>query len=156
MKIVLTPNRSMSWRQNQLVILSLLIISSMIGGGFALMGAWVILPFAGIEILALSASLYYVSWKLSYCHVLNLGDSVTVEKGVYFPKQSWKFSADEIFARVQEAHHDWDAPSVAIVNRSHTIDVGEFLNKNDTLKLIDEIRAGKLRVTYSRQSELHV
>ena len=146
-RIVLTPNRSLNWRGNQYVILSLLLISALISTGFALVGAWVILPFAGIEICALAGCLYYVSWKLSYCHVLEFkSDVLSVEKGVYFPKHAWRFPVHEVAAHVATPRHDWDGPLIHLVHRQESILVGEFLNKADREKLLRALRAQRLTV----------
>ena len=47
---VVSPNYSMSWRENKIFIASLTVVSFSIAGGFALQGFWLILPFAGLEI----------------------------------------------------------------------------------------------------------
>jgi uncharacterized membrane protein len=52
--IVAKPNCSATWRSNQLVLLPLALPSLTIATAFALLGAWPILPFAGLELLALS------------------------------------------------------------------------------------------------------
>ena len=51
--IILRPNRSADWRANRNLLLSLAALSCVISTGFALLGAWVILPFAGLEIAVL-------------------------------------------------------------------------------------------------------
>ena len=60
-QIILKPNRSLTWRQSLLVMCAL--------GGFCLsiaivwtfVGAWLILPFAGIEVGLLALVMYLVS-----------------------------------------------------------------------------------------------
>lgn len=48
-RFVVTPNCSMSWRENKVLVAGLAIVSFGIAGAFAMRGLWVILPFAGIE-----------------------------------------------------------------------------------------------------------
>ena len=81
--IVAEPNRSASWRANLQVLVALSILSLGIAGGFAAVGAWPVLPFAGIEITALGCALYYVSWKLRYRHVITLRPD-TLQEGILF------------------------------------------------------------------------
>ena len=59
--VVVRPNRSLSWRGNLLVIVSLGLIMFTIASGFALIGLWLVLPFAGLELLALGVAL---RWSL--------------------------------------------------------------------------------------------
>ena len=80
--IIAKPNHSSSWRNNRLALLAIAVPSLGAALGFTLLGAWPILPFAGLEIAALGAALYYVNWKLQYRHVITLSDdSVCIDKG---------------------------------------------------------------------------
>lgn len=56
--IVIAPNASLSWRQALWFMLGISTISLGIGMAFAVLGFWVILPFAGLELAALAAALY--------------------------------------------------------------------------------------------------
>ena len=52
----------------------------MIAVGFALAGAWLILPFAGLEMIALGWALYYISCHSSDYECIEIcGGSITVE-----------------------------------------------------------------------------
>ena len=72
--IVAQPNCSATWRSNKLVLFALALPSLGAATGFALLGAWPVLPFAGLELLALGSALYYVNWKQHYRHVITLSD----------------------------------------------------------------------------------
>ncbi len=136
-RIVLTPNRSMSWRGNQIFLLGMICLSGMISVGFALIGAWVILPFAGLEMLALGSALYYVSWKLSYQQVIVITeDSVAVDKGVYKPKKSWLFSREALSLSVQPEEHEWSTPVIQLRHKQSLVEIGEFLNQSDCRTLL--------------------
>ena len=85
--IVAKPNHSSSWRNNKLALLAISFPSLGAAIGFTALGAWPVLPFAGAELLALSAALYYVNWKLEYRHVITLSEkTVLIDKGHYAPK----------------------------------------------------------------------
>lgn len=147
LRIILSPNRSLSWRGNQLFILSLLILSGIICTGFALMGGWVILPFAGLELSMLSGCLYYVSRKLSYRHVIELEEkTIRIEKGIYYPKQKWQFSVDEVKIEVDESGQGWGTPNVCLLHKTEKIALGEFLNQTETLEFVSKMREKKFRV----------
>jgi len=141
-RIILTPNRSLSWEGNKQVIWLLGTLCGGIAIGFTLIaGTWVMLPFAGLEILALSTGLYYVSWKLSYQHILTLTDtSLTIEKGVYRPRGRWQWRKQESRLITTAPKHDWEAPQLALTNDKETVDIGNFLNRDDAEELIDYLK----------------
>jgi uncharacterized membrane protein len=139
--IIAKPNQSASWRANKLVILALAVPSLGAGIGFALAGAWVILPFAGLEIAALGGSLYYVNWKLQYRHVITLdANTVRIDKGFYLPRQSWTFKRESTGLSVQPERHPWDAPGLSLQSSGESISVGEFLNRDDGLLLKQQLQ----------------
>lgn len=146
LQIVLTPNRSMSWRGNQYFILSLLLLSGAIGIGFALIGAWVVLPFAGLEMLVLSGALYYVSWKLNYRQVIRFErNELTIEKGYYSPKKTWRLKCEDAALSIEPQEHPWDAPTVHLQHKQDLIVIGEFLSQADNTQLLNTLRDAGLR-----------
>ncbi len=146
--IVLAPDRSLDWEGNKRVIWSLGGVCMGIAVGFTLVaGTWVMLPFAGIEVLALTSALYYVSWKLSYRQVLKVGrDSLQLEKGVYRPRSGWRWSTDDIRLLAEPPKHDWEAPILTITGGADgDVTIGEFLNSADADTLMQAL-AGWVQV----------
>jgi uncharacterized membrane protein len=139
--IIAQPNRSASWQANKLVLLALAVPSLGIATGFALMGAWPILPLAGLELLAVGSALYYVNWKLQYRHVITLSeDSVRIDKGFYAPRQSWQFPRQGTGLAIVPEQHPWDGPGLSLQRTGESVSVGEFLNRDDSLKLAELLR----------------
>jgi uncharacterized membrane protein len=144
--IIAEPNRSASWQTNKMMLILMCCVSGAIALGFALLGAWVILPFAGLEMAALGSALYYVSWKLRYRHVIHLGPEVVrVQKGHYFPKKEWELPLREASLSVVPERHPWDAPAISLFSRGEEISLGEFLNRDDALELLSHLK-GRLRI----------
>ena len=154
--IIAKPNHSSSWRANLLVLLALAVPSLGSAIAFAALGAWPILPFAGLELLALGSALYYVNWKLQYRHVITLSaDQVRIDKGFYVPRQSWEFSRQGAGLAVTPEKHPWEGPELSLHDRHESVSLGEFLNRDDSLKLLallrKEIRVG----THSAHARLN-
>ena len=81
-RFVIRPNRSLSWRGNMTFIGVMGVLLSAIAMTFALRGAWPVLPFAGLELAALAAGLYWVARRLSLREVITVDEGhVTVERG---------------------------------------------------------------------------
>lgn len=163
-KLVLRPNCSLSWRGNKALFLCIAIWLGGFALAFAAMGAWVILPFVGLELAAIAASLYYVSWKLAHCQVLTITrDQVYVAKGVDCPKASWTLPREAVTVHVVAASHPWGCPTIQLlVNRlnadggSESVQVGEFLNQDDCKKLLRQLVSARLATRHSNAGRVRV
>jgi len=81
-QIVIGPNASLSVAQARGVMLAMTAVAMTVALGFALMGFWPIVPFAGLEIAALGAALWVSLRRNRYREVLGFGgDRVTVGFG---------------------------------------------------------------------------
>lgn len=139
--IVAQPNQSASWRSNVLVLCALAV--PMLGAGvlFAVLGAWLILPLAGLELLALAAALYRVQCKLQYRHIITVSDdTVCIDKGYFTPEQQWRFAKSSAGLTITARPHPWDGPQLCLHDRTSSVTLGEFLNREDSLKLIALLR----------------
>jgi len=140
-QIVLQPNHSWTWRANLYFLATLFVISTAIALGFLIQGYWLILPFAGLEMLALSAGIYYCVRKTHRQEVLRFSmDEVVIEAGVNKIEEEHRFQ--RFFTRVHV-----DAPRgarhtqrIALSERERNIEVGEFLTDEDKKTLIRELR----------------
>lgn len=139
--IIARPNQSATWRTNLLVLLALSVPSLGIAIGFALLGAWPILPFAGLELTALAGALYYVNWKLQYRHVITVSDdSVRIDKGYYAPRESWQFTRQATGLAITPEKHPWEGPGLSLHDRHESVRLGEFLSRDDCLELVALLR----------------
>ncbi len=92
MQFIVRRNQSLSWRGNKLFIYFMAAISFGIAGMFALQGLWLILPFAGLEMLALTIGLYMCNLRGRDQEVVTIEDDlVKVEKGRQKPSEVWQF-----------------------------------------------------------------
>jgi len=152
---VARPNHSSSWRSNQLVILLVAVPSLGAAIGFTALGAWPVLPFAGAELAALAAALYYVNWKLEYRHVITLNDdSVCIDKGHYLPRRRWRFDRRQAALAVTPEQHPWEGPRIAVHGQQETVAVGDFLNRDDCLSLLRLLRSELLVRSHAPRSQL--
>lgn len=140
--IIARPNQSATWRTNLYALLALSVPSLGAAIGFTALGAWPILPLAGLEMLALATALYYVNWKLQYRHVITLDpDCVRIDKGHYHPRQSWRFSRRGTGLVITPEQHPWGSPELTVHDRRESVCVGEFLNREEARELIDLLRS---------------
>lgn len=80
--LVIGPNASLSVRAAVSFMAGICAVSLGIGGLFALMGYWPVLPFAGLELAALGAALAVSMRRSRYREVVRFaGDAIGVEVG---------------------------------------------------------------------------
>lgn len=82
-RLEIGPNASMSWPQAKWVIAGMVLVSSSIGGFFAVFGLWPILPFCGLEVAAFAAALVASVHRNGYRELVCFdGDVIQVEFGM--------------------------------------------------------------------------
>ncbi len=150
--LILQPNCSANWQMNKQIIIGVSLVSALVAGGFAAIGAWLILPFAGLEILALSGSLYWVNLHQNYRQILWLEQGrLRIEKGYYRPQQSWQWPISDVAVHVSD-DDTGRALSISLSQGASQVEIGEFLTREDSQQLLLTLRQLGLNLRgYSQQ-----
>jgi uncharacterized membrane protein len=83
-EIIARPNSSLTAKGRVYAVMIMAAISLVVAVGFSLIGAWFVLPFAGLELVGVGYAFYYI-----HCHsqdyesIVILGDQISVEKKSY-------------------------------------------------------------------------
>ena len=139
-RFVLRPNRSLSWRGSLLFYFSLLIISSAIAIGLTLLGFWLVLPFSGLEMLALGIGLYVVACRCYECEVISINDdSIRIERGRDYPRE--QCTLGRMWARVvlERCPRAWYPSRLLIRSHGRSVEIGRFLDEEERRRLADEL-----------------
>ena len=81
LSILVRPNRSLSLRGMALLFVGLAVIALIIGAGFLWAGAWLVLPFAGLELATVGVVLYRLTRHADdYDQIVISDDRVTVTR----------------------------------------------------------------------------
>ena len=148
----LTPNRSLSWQGNLRILYSLCGLSAVIVTGMIIAGAWVVLPFVGLELGALAAGLYYTALCCRQQEVLSLnGDSLVLEKGIYRRQSRWQWPRRYTRVRLDVPRHPWTPPAVFLRHRDEEVPLAPFLNHEDTADLVRALEQAGLTVERRHQ-----
>ncbi len=131
-RFILSPNRSITWRDLVLFYLFTCVVALAIGIFFTLQGLWLVLPFSGLEMIALGICLYLTSRKVYRREVITLDRRRTrIEKGGRRILQSWEFETPWIRLRDEPA----DAPNrrrrLALGAHGKYVEVGDFLDSSE-------------------------
>lgn len=139
--LLLTPNRSLSWQGNKLLLVSVGLILIATTAGFATMGAWMIAPFAGLELLALFLGLYITALRQHDREVLTFTPSeVCLQRGRLHPHQEFRFPRE--WARFIVRTSPYRAHPRRLLLRCHgrEVEVARYLSEDDREALIAELR----------------
>ncbi|MBT8435483.1 MAG: DUF2244 domain-containing protein [Gammaproteobacteria bacterium] len=146
-RIVLSPNCSITWRELVLFYLFTCLVAIAVGLFFTLQGMWMVLPFSGLEMLALGSGLYLTSRKVYRKEVITLNPQRTrIEKGVQRIEQSWEFKTPRV--RIIDEKRDARKPGrkLAIGMHDAAVEVGSFLANPEKDELAFRLKECIIRV----------
>lgn len=139
--VLIRPNCSLTWRGSVVVFCGIFLVSMSIALAFLWQGLWLVLPFAGLEMLALAAGLYLGALRTSEREVIRVeGDTVAIERGRRRCREIIRFPRG--WARVELAR----APQVGhpgrLLIRCHgrAQEIGRCLNDNERDRLAADLR----------------
>ena len=146
-RIVLSPNCSIRWRDLVFFYILTCVIALAIGIFFTLQGLWLVLPFSGLEMLALGYCLYLTSRKVYRQEVITLdSDRTRVEKGVQRINDSWEFETPWL-RLVDESRGPRNRDRrLALGSHGNYVEVGDFLDHSEKEALAFQLKDCIIRV----------
>lgn len=127
-------NNSLSSTGRSLVFAFIFAVSIGIAAGFAYLGAWLILPFAGVEMLVLYLAFRYVERRAGdFERIAIVGDRVEVE--VCEAGRARSHELNRCWARVISR----DGARLALRSHGREVEIGRHLNDDQRLALAREI-----------------
>jgi len=139
-RVVIEPNCSLTWRESLIFFSGISVVSLTVAGFFASMGLWLVLPFAGLELLALGGCLYHTACRLRVRELILISErTVRVERGRSCPWGVSEFPRG--WARVTHCRgtHDWYPSRLTIGTAGRNVEVGAFLNESERQLLAAEL-----------------
>ena len=127
-RFVLSPNCSISWRELLLFYCLTCVVALAVGLFFTLQGLWLVLPFSGLEMLALGIGLYVTSRRVYRREVITLDSECTrIEKGVQRADQIWEFKTAWVRVVDECRGGRGTRRTLAIGMSGESVEVGNFL-----------------------------
>jgi uncharacterized membrane protein len=103
-----------------------------IAGAFAALGYWLVLPFAGLEMLALAAGLYWAMRGNTYREIITVGEQrICIEIGRRRPEWSWEFPRAWARVRLEAAAGPCDHARLLISYAGQSCEIGACLGEED-------------------------
>jgi uncharacterized membrane protein len=137
--ITARPNCSLSLHQRLGVFTAIASFSLCVATGFTLAGAWLVFPFAGLELLALGAAFYIV-----HCHsgdyerLTIAGDNLAVEKRIY--KKISRVVFHRYWARVVLRESPDGDRQLWLRSHGREVEFGRYLNNDARLILAKQLK----------------
>lgn len=153
--LVLRPNRSLSWQGNLILWCLLVVLVLTVATAMALAGAWVVLPFAGLELLGLLGGLYYTSRQCHRQEVLHITPgTVRLEKGLYEKEREWEMPRQWVRLCLTMPLRGWKPPRLQLVHRDTEVTLASFLNQDDTRALVSFLENHGIQVERQRPNQV--
>tara|TARA_Y100000766_G_scaffold225854_1_gene198677 strand:+ start:203 stop:685 length:483 start_codon:yes stop_codon:yes gene_type:complete len=139
-RILIKPNQSISWKSGLVFVLVIAFTCLSIGLGFAYVGATLILPFAGLEVIFVGICTYLVLNKTSQQEVITLSkDKLIIEKGAYRLKKVWEYFRLWSYITVERPQHPWYPAHIVVTSKGERVPLGDFLNEQEKEELVSNL-----------------
>ena len=137
--IEISPNYSLRGWNRIIFLCSLAFICLSIGIFFFIMGAGLILPFAGLEVI-LVLTCFYISFRWSQqkeiIYISN--EKIKLEKGRLIKEKTWEEFRNFVVLEVERNQHNSD--EFCFQSKGKRLYFGSFLNDDDKLILKNELK----------------
>ncbi|HEY9051218.1 MAG TPA: DUF2244 domain-containing protein [Gammaproteobacteria bacterium] len=137
--ILLEPNLSLSWKTNTRLFLILAVIILFIATFFFRLGGWMVILFAGAELLLIAVSIYLFFSHYNHRELITFtADKVVVERGRYSPEITSEYKRHWSKIHIQEDGL-YDIPRVCIKSHGKETELGAFLGYDEKIMFIKTI-----------------
>ena len=141
-RILIRPNQSISWKSGLVFVLVIAFTCLSIGLGFAYVGATLILPFAGLEVIFVGICTYLVLNKTSQQEVITLSkDKLIIEKGAYRLKKEWEYFRLWSYITVERPQHPWYPAHIVVTSKGERVPLGDFLTEEEKEELVSSLES---------------
>jgi uncharacterized membrane protein len=139
-RVLIRPNCSLPWRDVVRFYFGMLLVSFGIAVAFAFKGAWLILPFAGLEMLVLGIALYLVAQRATNWQEISIsGDSINIVERASGQEQAQSFQ--RAWARVvhERAAIKGHPSRLSIRSHGRSVEIGRCLNEEEKRYLAEQL-----------------
>ena len=139
--VTLEPNRSLDWKYSLVFIFIIAITCLSVGFAFYFVGATLILPFAGLEILLVAICVYFVMNQSYQKEVIILSpEKLRIEKGKRKAEQTWEFFRSWAQIRVERPKHPWYPAHILVASKGERIPIASLLTQEEKNTLVERLR----------------
>ena len=129
---VLKPTRSMTWPQAKRFVAAVAVVSFGIGFFFLMKGLPLVLPFSGLEVVAVLLAFYVVLRDGEKTEVVTVSDDVLIiEKGRREIESRVEFNRFWVSVDLQTSRYRYHPSTLLIASKGETVELGRFLTDGE-------------------------
>jgi uncharacterized membrane protein len=147
--VLTAPNPSLSWQGNRWVLISLATLLGVACLGFSLLGLWLVIPFAGLELAVVWGALRITALHAQYREVIRFThDEVIVQRGRKGPSEEHRFPRAWSQFVLQRPASRMQDPRLVLRSHGREIELGRRLGSADLEALLGELHAAVRAAPY--------
>ncbi|MBI1731737.1 MAG: DUF2244 domain-containing protein [Gammaproteobacteria bacterium] len=136
----------MPWNTLLRIFAGMALFTLMIGIGCAALGLPLVLPFSGLEVLALAAGLYLSAVRGSVREIVRIDNvAVVYEAGIRAPERRERFHRQWAQVALEQVRNGWYPSRLLLRCHGRQVEVGGFLVEQERLRLARMLRAALRR-----------
>lgn len=140
-QILIRPNCSLSWSSTLAFFGVISLVSLSVALFLALMGAWPVLPFAGLELLALGSCLYYGACKAHCYEHISIDDrEIVIARGRRREHERYGFQRYWARVELQRPRRGWYSNRLRITSHGRAVEIGRYLTDEEREQLAESLR----------------
>lgn len=129
---LLRPTRSMTWPQAKRFILLVTLMCASIGGAFAYLGLWMVMPFSGLEALAVAIAFYLVLRDGERRELVRIdGDQLVIETGARKLEQRYEFNCLWVRVTLSRSRYRHHPTRLFVGTHGRVVELGRFLTDGE-------------------------
>ena len=141
MSLVISANNSLSTSGTWLFYGSIFAGTAIISGGWASLGYWPVLPFAGVELALLAGVLLLVRHRAAYREILVIGaDEVTLERGRSSQRETLQWPRTWLRTELRRASRAGQRSRLMLCASGEQVEVGRMLTDQERRSLHARLR----------------
>ncbi len=133
-------------RQTQVVIVAVSLFVLMIGIGWSLVGGYLVLPFAGLDVGLFAYFMYKVCNQTYEKQVITIGDEhVLIQSGKHCVERTVKLERPDAFILVAEPETPTEPIELSLSDSKSHFELGSFLSHSDKAEARTVLKEAGLR-----------
>lgn len=141
LQIFIRPNRSLRAGALWMLLAAFTALALTIGTGFAMLGAWPVLPFAGLEIAVIGGVLWHLHRHADDCEVLMVDeDRVRIIRREGGTERQQDFPRYWARARLSGAEQGWYPSRLLIGSHGRFVEIGAAMGEEERRALYRRLK----------------
>ncbi len=140
-RFTIMPNRSLSWLASLGAFAAISGVTLGIAAVCAALGLWLVLPFAGFEVLVLAIGFYETAWRVPLREVIEIrADVIEVLKGRRNPGMRWSFPRAWTQVQLEPPTSVWYPSRLMLASHGRRLCLGACLSEDERSQLAGALR----------------